>query len=256
MVYTDAQLARLLAACRSASRAAPEGPKEPDDLDHPPASATRQQTAKTLRRQQQNGGWRAIARQLEQEFPGEFGPPPERSGSGSRAKVMATTVSVPAPAPENRIKEGTDLDHQPEQVKALPVSPPAPPILPLERGFWQGVLYGNPDALIPGPDATRALQLVSDKLGIPTVTSETLGTLRAAQLRKLLRERFGPVQVEEALAALWRSAPTSSGAPVPGEDQSRLPPGPMPEAGQPRWIRDLHNPDRIEREWLLDLGIG
>ena len=74
MVYTDAQLARLLAACRPA----PEGPKKQDDLDHPPAPATRQQAAETLRKQQQNGGWRAIARQLEQEFSEEFGPPSNR----------------------------------------------------------------------------------------------------------------------------------------------------------------------------------
>jgi hypothetical protein len=26
--------------------------------------------------------------------------------------------------------------------------------------------------------------------------------------------------------------------------------------GQPRWIGELHDPDRLEREWLADLGVG
>ena len=41
------------------------------------------------------------------------------------------------------------------------------------------------------------------------------------------------------------------------EDQSQLPPGPFVVGrAQPAWIRDLHDPDRCEREWLLDHGIG
>jgi hypothetical protein len=103
-----------------------------------------------------------------------------------------------------------------------------PPIPPLPGSFWQAVLYGSPDSLLSAADSTRALQLIADKLGAPTVEGEMLGALRAAQLRKLLRERFGPLEAEGAIAALWRRAPASPGVPQSAEDQSQLPPGPFP----------------------------
>jgi hypothetical protein len=118
------------------------------------------------------------------------------------------------------------------------------------------LLCGSADSLFSAADSTRALQQVSDKLGAPTVEGETLGVLRAGQLRKLLRERFGPLKAEQAMAALWRNAPASPGAPEPAEDQSQLPPGPFPVGRlEPAWIRDLHDEDCCEHEWLLDHGI-
>ena len=127
----------------------------------------------------------------------------------------------------------------------------------LSAAFWQALLFGSPDALVPSLDAVHALQLVSEKLGVPIAAGQTLGVLRAGQFRRLLRERFGPAAAEGTIAALWRSAPASPGVPQPAEDQSQLGPGPFPLGrAQPAWIRDLHDPDRGEREWLLDHGIG
>ena len=62
---------------------------------------------------------------------------------------------------------------------------PAPPPTPLlESGFWQRILFGNPDSLVPGSEATRALYLISDKLAISIVEGETIDTLRVGALRK------------------------------------------------------------------------
>ena len=131
-----------------------------------------------------------------------------------------------------------------------------PPFPPLPGSFWQAVLYGNLDSSIPGRDATQALYLLSAKLGIAIAKGEIMETLRAGQLRKMLRDRFGPTAAEGALATLWRAA-SSSERVQPAEDQSRLPSGPFPVGhAQPAWIRDLNDPDRCEREWLLDHGIG
>jgi hypothetical protein len=75
-------------------------------------------------------------------------------------------------------------------------------------------------------------------------------------LRKMLGERFGP-KVWDVMNKLWRSAPASPGAPTPNEDRGQLPPGPMSDGrSQPRWARNLHDPTKIEREWLEDLGLG
>ena len=78
-----------------------------------------------------------------------------------------------------------------------------------------------------GPaDATRALQLVAQKLGVPTISGEPLGpSLRAGELRKVLWKRFDPVPAQQAMAALWRSAPRDPGSPEPNEDQSKAVPG-------------------------------
>jgi hypothetical protein len=134
---------------------------------------------------------------------------------------------------------------------------PIPAIAPANSAFWQTLLYGNPDGLVSSTDATIALRLVAERIGITIDQSETIPTLRAGELRKLLRERFGPAMAEQTFAVLWRSAPPPPGAPAPAPDQSQLPPGSWVDGQpQPRWARDLHDPDRAEQEWLSDLGVG
>ena len=93
----------------------------------------------------------------------------------------------------------------------LRCSLPPPPIPLLASAFWQGLLFGNPESLIPGFEATPALYLVSDKLGISIVEGEIIDTQRGGESRKSLRERFGPASAEQAMATLWRSAPPSPG---------------------------------------------
>jgi hypothetical protein len=117
-------------------------------------------------------------------------------------------------------------------------------------------LYGNPDSLVPGSDATSALRLVADKTGIAIDQNETIPTLRAGQVRQLLRGRFGLSMAEQTMATLWLAAPVSPGAPQPSEDRSRLTPGPMSDGrGQPRWIRELNEPGGQEREWQIENGL-
>jgi hypothetical protein len=198
--------------------------------------------------------WRDDARWPEENVPEEFGLPRNQPSSApcvERSLCPGLVDSAPREEPQCPPVTPESSQRAPE---ALPAPPPIPP---LPGSFWQAVLYGNPEGLIPGKDATQALYLLSAKLGIAIAKGETLETLRAGQLRKMLRDRFGATAAEGALATLWRSAPASSGVPQPAEDQSRLPPGPFPVGrAQPAWIRDLHDPDRCEREWLLDHGIG
>ncbi len=302
MVYTDEQLARLLAACRSE------------------AEQAKQANAKSVQEPAQ--GWRASARWLEQNFPEEYRDPPSARTSPitDRSTTQSGSTSAEPVLLDAReaAPEGADFTHPPGQehntfaIVQLPVAPtaqlqgpsivpelssaepscgtgssvncpnsepvdepttlapqcprvalesservptalPAPSPTPLAGAFWQSLLFGNPDALVSSSDTTRALHLVSDKLGVVLIDGETISTLRAGQLRKMLGERFGP-NVWDVMNKLWRSAPASPGAPTPAADQSQLAPGPLP--ADRRWIRDLHDPDRIEREWLLDHGIG
>ena len=93
--------------------------------------------------------------------------------------------------------------------EALPVPSP---IEPLPSSFWWSLLFGNPDCLISSSNATQALYLVSEKLAIPIGEGETIDALRAGQLRKMLRKRFGPADAEQTTAALWRSAPSKRGS--------------------------------------------
>jgi hypothetical protein len=65
-----------------------------------------------------------------------------------------------------------------------------------------GILYGNPDRLVSGSDAMNALCLVADKSGIAIAQNETIPTLRAGQLRQLLRNKFGQAEAEQTMAAL------------------------------------------------------
>jgi hypothetical protein len=134
---------------------------------------------------------------------------------------------------------------------------PIPAIAPANSAFWQTLLYGNPDGLVSSADATNALRLVAERIGITLDQRETIPTLRAGELRKLLRNKFGQLQAEQAIAVLWRSAPPTPGAPAPAPDQSELPSGARVDSQlQPRWVRALHDPDRAQQEWLSDLGVG
>ena len=107
----------------------------------------------------------------------------------------------------SRRRTGHCAAHAPE---AAPVPPPS---LSLPGSFWQAVSYGSTDSLLSTADSTRALEQVAAKIGVPIREGETLGVVRAGQLRKLSRERFGSLEAEGAMAALWRAAPASPGAP-------------------------------------------
>ena len=143
----------------------------------------------------------------------------------------------------------------PESPQSAPAALSAPSPIPLASAFWQSLLFGNPDSLVSSSDATRALQLVSDKLGVPIADGETIDTVRAGQLRKLLRGRFG-LAAEQTMSALWRSAPASPGTPQPDIGQSQLPAGPLPTGrNEPRWIEGLNEPGGSERAWLNENGL-
>ncbi len=78
--------------------------------------------------------------------------------------------------------------------------------------------------MVSSSDATRAIALVCDKLAIPIGEGETIGTLRAGQLRRMLGEHFG-AKVWDVMNKLWRAAPASPGAPAPNEEVSQASPG-------------------------------
>jgi hypothetical protein len=130
------------------------------------------------------------------------------------------------------------------------------PIPVLASAFWQGVLFGSPDALLSATDVILAFRLLAEQLQIPMQQSNPFGSMRAGALRKLFRERFGHVEAEQAMVALWRSAPASPGAPLPAPDQSQLPPGRLPAGrSQLRWIAELNEPEGSERQWLMENGL-
>jgi hypothetical protein len=132
----------------------------------------------------------------------------------------------------------------------------APSSIPLlESAFWQALLYGSPDALVPLADANTALRLVAHELSIHCNGADFVETVRAGVLRKALLERFG-AKAWDVVNKLWRNAPASPGAPEPSEDQSQLPPGPLPVGrNQPQWIRELDEPGGAERTWRIENGL-
>jgi hypothetical protein len=134
----------------------------------------------------------------------------------------------------------------------LPVPPPIPP---LPAAFWQGVLFGSPDAMLPSTDATQAARLVAQMLGSATELPEFVESIRAGQLRKLLRERFDPARAEQAMAALWRSAPSSPGTPEPNGDQTNCSPGVRDcPRSMPAWRREFYS--EVSNEQRLLEGSG
>jgi hypothetical protein len=229
----------------------------------PPKTVSAEQTAlkveaaiKQQRIEQRKEGWRASAKWLEQNCE-EF----RQQGNGEVSNATNGTSSLVScsnsgePANERPTVESHPLVGEPGSPQSAHEALSAPPsIPPLPASWWQGFLYGSPDAILSSRDANVALCLVAEKLNLPVGNSEPIERIRAGELRKMLRDRFGPMEAEQTMVALWRSAPPSPGAPQVAADQSQLVPGLLP--ANRRWIRDLHDPDRIEREWLLDHGIG
>jgi hypothetical protein len=262
MAYTDAQLAGFLRRCRAANRERETAPIEASEanLKCTPKTVSAEQMERldaAIKQQQiecKKGGWRGAAKWLEENFPEDFKEPiaaplaQPSCGTGS-------SISCPNSEPLNQTPtvERQPLPNTSESPQSVPAALPAPsPIPPLSNAFWQALLFGNPDSLVSSSDATRAIALVSNKLGVRVADGETVSPMRAGQLRRLFRDRFGPADAEQTTAALWRSAPASPGAPQPS-DQSQLPPGPLPiRRSQPRWIRELNEAGGAEREWLTE----
>jgi hypothetical protein len=182
----------------------------------------------------EKGGWRASARWLEKNCE-EYRQPHDGEVSNATNETISS-INSPNSEPANEPATG-----KPQPSVGAREALPAPSPTPLASAFWQALLFGNPDSLVPSSDATRALQLVSDKLGVRIADDETIGTMRASQLRKLLRDRFGPADAEQTTAALWRSASASPGAPTPNEDQSQVSSGikDCPRS-MPAWRREFH----------------
>jgi hypothetical protein len=118
------------------------------------------------------------------------------------------------------------------------------------------LLFGSRDSLIPAGDATKAVRLTAGAIGKDSDMAGFTESVRVNTLRKILDECFGAAAAWQAMNTLWRSSPLTDGAPRPNEDQSRLPSGSASAAGQLPWIESLHDPTRVEREWLEDLGVG
>jgi hypothetical protein len=218
MGYTDAELASFLAKCRTANQAKEQSQakagshKESATLSVPKPVSPEQMAQlecaiKERRADLEKGSWRASAEWLEENFE-EFREPRKASPPSSESAKEAPTV------------EPQRLANAPESSENVQTTLPAPSPIPLASSFWQALLFGNPDSLVSSSDATRALQLVSGKLGVPIREPERVSTMRAGQLRKLLRDRFGPADAEQTTAALWRSAPSSPGTPQPNDDQT------------------------------------
>jgi hypothetical protein len=223
-------------------------------------------------RRRRNGKepWREDARKLAELYPEEFGPLRDQTRSGSTVSAPASseptrapdhagdrcphlvTPTLPAPAAEPQcpvIAPGPS-DSASVAAKASP-----PPTQLLQSGFWQALLFGNPDSLFSSFDATQALHLVAEKLGVPIDPGETTNSLRGGELRKQLRSRFGQAEAEGAMNKLWRAAPLTDGCPLPNLEDSDRSPGPLPGGrAQPRWVRDLHDPDRLELEERASFG--
>jgi hypothetical protein len=149
------------------------------------------------------------------------------------------------------------LPGAPEHPQSVPAVPPAlPPIPPLPARWWQGLLYGSPDAMLSAADATRATHLIAQALGKNSGSSEFSEGVRGAALRKLLEAHFGAAQAWRAMNELWRSASPSPGAPSPNQDQSQMTPGSWHVSpAQPRWVAQLNGPGGAERDCMIENGL-
>ena len=256
MAYTDAHLSRFLRKCRAANRGkepAPIGASEPNLKCTPKTlSAEQMERVDAVIQQQriecEKGGWRASAKWLEENC--------EECREPKAAPMPRNEMASSDICPNSEVaNEPQPLANAPESPQSAPTALPAPlPMEPLPSSFWWALLFGNPDSSVSSSDATRALQLVSAKFGVPIADGETIETVRAGQLRKLLRGRFG-LAAEQTMSALWRSAPASPGTPQPDIGQSQLPAGALPVShSQPQWIAELNEPGGSERQWLMDNG--
>jgi hypothetical protein len=199
------------------------------------------------------GSWREAARWLQENFPEQYGEPHDLGVSSENPILPNAANAVSAEGESVEIAPGSPQS----ACTTLPAPLSIPAIAPRNSAFWQALLYGNPDGLVSSTDATNALRLVAERIGITIDQSETIPTLRAGQLRKLLQNKFGQLQAEQAFAVLWRGAPPPPGALAPAPEESQPPPGSRVDSQpQPRWARALHDPDRAQQEWLSDLGVG
>jgi hypothetical protein len=277
MVYTDAELAGFLAKCRAANHGngqsaeiVARGPEARPKRGHATAAEMREareqlrELLEQRKRALSKGDWRDDAKILAEHYPEEFGEPHDLSVSlenpilpNAANAVFAAKPLSGSPAPPAE-QEPAAIASEPTQSApdALPAAPPVRAELPLlDSAFWQALLYGNPDGLVSGSNATQALRLVSEKLAIPRVEAETIDPLRAGQLRKLFRDRFGYESGEQAMIMLWRSAPPSPGAPQPGEDQTHCTPGVSDcPRSMPAWRREFHQEVSQEQRLLESMG--
>jgi hypothetical protein len=139
--------------------------------------------------------WRDDARWLEENVPEEFGPPRNQPSSASCVeRSLCSELVDSAPREETQCPPVAPGSSQ-TAPEALPAPPPIPP---LPGSFWQAVLYST-DSLLSAADSTRALQQVADKLGVPIVEGETLGTLRAGACAKCCETDSGRRRPKE----LW-----------------------------------------------------
>jgi hypothetical protein len=189
-----------------------------------------------------------IRRRAELELTG--GVPPLRTAS-----ELAEGAPLVSPALEVSVQPLCSSLAPGSTESAFAAAKVSPPVPPLEPGFWQALLYGSPDSLLSDSDVTRALQLVTEKLGRARDPNETLPALRAGQLRKHLRTRFGYAQAEQTMIALWRSAPSPDGTPQPNEDQSSLTPGVWDcPRFMPAWRREFRQEFSNEQQVLESIG--
>ena len=123
----------------------------------------------------------------------------------------------------------------------------------LASAFWQGVLFGSPDALLSAGDVNIALRLVARELGKDLDVTQFRENLRVNTLRKML-DGWG-AEVWQVMNKLWRAAPPSPGAPVPNKDQSHCSPGVQEcPRSMPAWRRELHQEYNHEQRLLESIG--
>jgi hypothetical protein len=248
MANKEVELANFLARCRAANQKQDQKQAQPD------LHAGAPKEAKGPSRTSLKSCWRDDAAFLEQEFPEEFGPSPKAHSPEVPAEVMSTGLR--ASLPPSVITPGPSQSAL-ESAQSVPeVLPAPPPIPPLPASWWQGLLYGSPDAMLSAADATSAMHLIAQALGVNSGPSEFSEGVRGAALRKLLEAHFGAAQAWRAMNELWRSASPSPGAPSPNQDQSQMTPGSWPVSReQPRWVREFHDPGGVERDWMIENGL-
>jgi hypothetical protein len=192
--------------------------------------------------------WRVDAKWLEKHYPEEFGPP---QSAQLPALPREITHEVIGETKRETTPTSTDICSNASPAIPAPAHAP-PPITPLSSAFWQGLLFGSPDSLIPGADATHALHLVADKVGSAIEAGEPIASIRAGLLRKEFHRRFGLAVAERALVTLWRAAPASAGAPEANVNQSHCTPG-VSECprSMPTWRREFQQ-EVSNEQWLLE----